>query len=95
MATLISTFSRIDASYNYNPPVAMGTGCRTEAITMPDTGDLAAEDELIIELLADADCWVAIGDTPDADSTDRRKIKAGIPYAFGVRRGDKVAVKAA
>ncbi|RWC25924.1 MAG: hypothetical protein EOS27_27110 [Mesorhizobium sp.] len=95
MATLIVTLSRIDASRDYDAPVAQGSGCRTEIITMPDSGDLTAAGEEIVELLADADCWVSVGDAPDADSSDRRKIKADIPYTFGIQSGEKVAVKAA
>ncbi|AZV21487.1 hypothetical protein [Mesorhizobium sp. M7A.F.Ce.TU.012.03.2.1] len=95
MATLIVTLSRIDASRDYDAPVAQGSGCRTETITMPADGGLTAAGEEIAELLADADCWVAIGDDPDVESADRRKIKADIPYTFGIQSGEKVAVKAA
>ncbi|TIX27292.1 hypothetical protein [Mesorhizobium sp.] len=93
MATLIVTLSRIDASRDYDAPVAQGSGCRTEIITMPADGNLTASGEEIVELLADADCWVAVGDDPDADSADRRKLKADIPYTFGIHDGQKVAAK--
>ena len=73
---------------------------RTETLTMPATGTLAVISEQIVELLADADCWVAIGPTPDAGiATDgtgaARKLLAGTSYAFSVAEGDKVAVEAA
>lgn len=93
MATLIVTLSRIDASRDYDAPVAQGAGCRTESITMPATGGLSADGEEIVELLADADCWVAVGAAPDADSADRRKLKADVPYTFGIHDGQKVAAK--
>lgn len=95
MATLIVTLSRIDATRDYDPPVAKGSGCRTESITIPNTGDLTADGETIVELLADADCWVAVGTAPDVDGIDVRKIKADIPYTFGIADGEKVKVKAA
>ncbi|RUV75914.1 MAG: hypothetical protein EOR30_17110 [Mesorhizobium sp.] len=101
MATLIVTFSKIDGSHHYVAPVAQGANCRTETITMPATGALsAAATEEIVELLADADCWVAISSDPDSTiATDgtgtARKIKANIPYTFGIRDGEKVAVEAA
>ena len=100
MATLIVTYSRIDGSHHYVAPVAQGSNVRTETLTMPATGALAAIDEEIVELLADADCWVAIGSAPDSGiATDgtgaARKLKADTPYQFHVRTGDKVAVEAA
>ncbi|TIU59359.1 MAG: sn-glycerol-1-phosphate dehydrogenase [Mesorhizobium sp.] len=95
MATLIVTLSRINATRDYDPPVSQGSGCRTESITIPNTGDLTADGETIVELLADADCWVAVGAAPDVDGTDVRKLKADIPYTFGISDGEKVKVKAA
>ncbi|RWF44308.1 MAG: hypothetical protein EOS65_02720 [Mesorhizobium sp.] len=95
MATLIVTLSRIDATRDYDPPVAKGSGCRTETLTLPATGTLTASGETIVELLADADSWVAIGTSPDVDGTDVRKIKANVPYTFGIADGEKVKVKVA
>lgn len=100
MATLIVTFSHINGRRTFNPPVAQGSNVRTETLTMPATGALVAAGEHIIELLADADCWVAIGAAPDpAIATDgtgaARKLRANIPYSFDVSDGDKVAVEAA
>lgn len=94
MATLIVTYSRIDGSHNYVAPVAQGSNVRTESITMPATGTLAAEaPEEIVELLADADCWVAIGAAPDASvQATSRRLKSGVPYQFHVVAGDKVGV---
>ncbi|RWC29856.1 MAG: hypothetical protein EOS70_23495 [Mesorhizobium sp.] len=100
MATLIVTYSRINARRAYNSPVAQGSACRTETITMPGTGSLTVDGEEVVELVADADCWVAIGEDPDSTiATDgtgaARKLISGIPYTFGVRDGDKTAVEAA
>ena len=101
MATLIVTFARIDGTHHYVAPVAQGSNVRTETITMPATGSLTvAAPEEIVELLPDADCWVAIGPTPDASvGTDgtaaARKLKADTAYTFHVSPGDKVAVEAA
>lgn len=101
MSTLIVTFSRIDGSHHYIAPVAKGANVRTETITMDGTGALSAEaGEGIVELLADADCWVAIGANPDATiATDgtgaARKLLSGTHYTFHVSTGDTVAVEAA
>lgn len=101
MARLIVTFSRIDSSKVYDPPVAKGSDIRTEILTMPGTTTMAAEaGEEIVELLADADCWVGIGSAPSSDiSTDgtgasARFLKANVPYTFSVSEGDKVAAEA-
>lgn len=101
MATLIVTFTHVDASRHYDAPLAKGSSARTETITMPATGALtAAAGEDVVELLADADCWVAIGTAPDSgiasDGTGAaRKLLSGTPYQFHVEPGDKVAVEAA
>lgn len=101
MATLIVTFSRIDTSAGYVAPIAQGSNVRTETITMPATGTLTCSaPEEVVELLADADCWVAIGPTPDSTiATDgtgtARKLLSATPYQFSVQIGDKVAVEAA
>jgi hypothetical protein len=101
MATLIVTYSHVDASRDYDAPLAKGSAARTETITMPATGTLTATaPEDVVELLADADCWVAIGSAPDSTiATDgtgsARKILSGTPYQFHVVTGDKVAVEAA
>jgi hypothetical protein len=100
MAELVITFSKIDSSEGFDAPLARGSDCRTEVVTMPDTGTLVAAGEQAVELLADADCWVAIGPEPDPNlATDgtgvTRKLKAGLPYCYGLRDGDKVAVVAA
>ena len=103
MATLIVTYS---SAFPTPPrvataPVAVGSMARTETITMPAAGSLAAvAGENIVELLADADCWVAIGSDPDSTiATDgtggARKLKANLPYSFHVETGDTVAVEAA
>ncbi|RWO57116.1 hypothetical protein [Mesorhizobium sp.] len=100
MATLIVTLSRLNARRHATAPVAQGSQCRTETIPMPASGDLVANGEEIVELLADADCWVAIGADPDSSlATDgtgtARKLKADVPYTFGIQDGEKVAVEAA
>lgn len=65
MPSLIVTFARITAANRYVAPVADGSGARTETLTMPSESSPAETGEQIVELLADADCWVAIGATPD------------------------------
>ncbi|PSJ55753.1 hypothetical protein [Pseudaminobacter soli (ex Li et al. 2025)] len=101
MATLVITYSCIDASRHYVAPVARGASVRTETVTMPGNGTLSAKaPEEIVELLADVDCWVAIGATPTVSALPdgtraARKLAAGMPYQFNVSAGEKVAVAAA
>lgn len=100
MASLIVTFTYVDASREYDAPLSKGAAARTETITMPGESTPAAGNESVVELLADADCWVAIGANPDAtiatDGTGRaRLVKADIPYQFQVEPGDSIAVAAA
>lgn len=93
MATLVVTFSKIDASHHYVAPIAKGAGVRSETLTLPATGTLTAQaGEEIIELLADADCTVNIGPAPAATANVSRRLKANIPYQFSAALGDKVAV---
>ncbi|AEH88209.1 hypothetical protein [Mesorhizobium opportunistum] len=100
MSTLIVTLSRLNARRTAVAPVAQGAACRTETVTMPGSGNYTADGEEIVELLADADCWVAIGTVPHStiltDGTgSARKLKANVPYQFGIQDGEKVAVEAA
>lgn len=101
MATLIATYSRAfpNTFGNQVSDVAIGAAARSEAITMPDTGALtAAAGETIVVLLADADCWVAVGPDPStAEAGGARAawpVPAGSPYPLLVAPGDKVAVEA-
>lgn len=85
-------------------PVAVGSSARSETIEIPsasagpETGTLsAASGEDVVELLAEADCWVAIGANPNPDAVSdgaqlARVVKADLPYQFSVAAGDKVAV---
>lgn len=100
MATLVVTFTHVYAVRDYDAPIAKGSAARTETLTMPDESSAAEEGELVVELLADADCWVAIGTDPDTtaatDGTRQaRKLLSGVPYQFSVEAGDKVVVAAA
>jgi len=98
MATVTVTFTRgnmndVDADIG---SIAIGAAARSEVITLPGTGDLeAAPEEDVVELLASADCWVAIGGDPDpADNAGVRNahfLKANLPYQYYVDSGDKVA----
>jgi hypothetical protein len=67
---------------------------------MPDTGVLsAATGETIVELTADADCWVAIGSVPDTSAASdgtraAHLLKSGVTTSYWVEEGDSVAVAA-
>ena len=99
MATITVTFTRgnmndVDSDIG---SLAVGSAARSEVITLPDTGNLvAASDENVVELLASADCWAAIGAAPDpADNSagvrQAHFLKANLPYQYTVTTGDKVA----
>jgi len=101
MATVTVTFTRAlpNAIMSHVPGIAVGAAARSEVITLPATTSLEAEaGENVVELTADADCWAAIGETPDpADNTagirDAHFLKAGIPYQYWVEPGAKVGAE--
>lgn len=98
MADLIVTFTRAvpDPPRAVQLPVVVGRSARTEVIAIAGTaadGTLAAvAGEHIVTLEAGADCWVAIGTSPDPDSTNRHPLKIGVLRPFWVELGDIVAV---
>lgn len=102
MSTLTVTFTTAFPSppRAVSAPVAVGSAARTEQITMPDTGALSAEaGETIVELTADADCWVAIGSAPDTSAASdgtraAHLLKSGVTTVYWVETGDSVAVAA-
>ncbi|ESY82450.1 hypothetical protein X740_04435 [Mesorhizobium sp. LNHC221B00] len=101
MATLIVTYSRAFPNVfgSQVVDVAVGAAARSEEITMPNTGTLTVEaGETIVVLLADADCWVAVGPAPDtAESEGVRAawpVPSGMPYPLLVAPGDLIAVEA-
>lgn len=104
MADLIVTFSSVfpaaDSQHSY-APVMRGSKARTESLTMnttasEQTGTAAQSDEDVVDIYAEADCWVAIGADPDPESSDSRWFMVeGDRIQFGVAAGDHVAVIAA
>lgn len=101
MATLIATYSRAFPNVFGSSvvDVAVGAAARSEAITIPATGALvAAAGETIVVLLADDDCWVAVGPDPDTAEADGARaawpVPAGMPFPLLIAPGDKVKVEA-
>ncbi|MBZ9705397.1 hypothetical protein LB543_01465 [Mesorhizobium sp. ESP7-2] len=101
MSSLIVTYSRAFPNVfgSQVVDVAVGAGARSEIITMPAAGALAAQaGEGVVVLLADADCWVAVGPAPDtAEAGGARAawpVPAGMPYPLLVAEGDTIAVEA-
>lgn len=99
MAEIVVTFSKIDSSKAYDPPVAKGAGVRTEVISFGANGTLTANGETIVELTADADCWVLIGagvvhGNASEASGVARLLKGNLPYTFSVVNGERVAAAA-
>lgn len=79
-------------------PVAIGSVARTETVVIGSESSggtdgllTATSAENVVELTAQVDCWVSIGAAPDPESTNRRLIKADLPYQFSVYEGDKIA----
>lgn len=102
MATLTVTFTRgfPNVFATQAGGVAVGKVARSEVITLPATTSLqSAAAENIVELTADADCWVAIGTAPDAGANtagerDAHFIKSGLPYQYWIdETGTKVAAE--
>ena len=99
MATLIATYCRAfpNTFGAQVAAVAVGAGARSEEITIPATGALVTvPGETVVVLLADDDCWVAVGPDPDTAEVDGARVAwpvpAGIPYPLLVAPGDKVKV---
>ena len=101
MANLYVTFSRVSGQRYFNAPIADGASARTETIEIPSASDgsaagtlTAAAGETHVEVHAGADCWVAIGATPEAEAGtgDSRFIPSGATREFAVSEGHKVAV---
>jgi hypothetical protein len=110
MATLVVTFSSAfsNPARAHSVPLATGSMARTEIITLGSASGggtpgtlLCAANEDVAELVADADCWVAIGDAPNPESTDddgarlAHYLKADMPYQYRVAAGQSVAASEA
>ncbi len=101
MATLTVTYMRAFPNVYGTQAAAIGCGfgARSEVLTLPATGTLVAGNgENAVELLADADCWVAIGPSPSTSESGgvraAHRLKAGIPYQYQVDGGHTVAASA-
>jgi hypothetical protein len=101
MAILIATYAQAfpNTFDEQIASVAVAAAARSEEISIPGDGALVAEPgESIVVLLADADCWVAVGPDPDTSEVGglRRAwpVPAGAPYPLLVAPGDKIAVEA-
>jgi hypothetical protein len=104
MANLIVTFTsaRPSPAQDNPSPVMVGSMARTEVMEIPGASDgdsistlAAAGQETIVNLYAEAACWVAIGETPEVETTEGsygHYIPASLPVQFWVEVGEKVAV---
>lgn len=109
MADLLLSFGLSHSrtiGHNSNPsvPLVLGKSLRSEAVNIGASSvrsTLTAEDEDVVFLSPDADCYVAISNqNPTAQkitSTGTKtgssiRLKAGIDYQFSVSKGDQVAV---
>lgn len=104
MATLNVTFTRgfPNVFTTQAGAIAVGSAARAESVTMPGTSTLqSAGEENVVELTADADCWVAIGASPNAGANtsgerEAHFLKSGVPYQYWLDgSGLKVDVEAA
>jgi hypothetical protein len=101
MANLYATFCRAfpNVYAGQAGDIIVGAGCRTETVAVPGSGTLTAGNgEIAVLLLADADCWVAVGPSPDTGA-DTDGVRAAFPLVSGValpvlvQAGDSVAVE--
>jgi len=105
MALIVTFTSHVLASRPVHvAPLSVGAAARTEQLepaTASAVTTLAAEaGEDVVELLAQEDCWYAIGADPDAEipsapGSASRPLLAGERTEKSVSPGDKVAVIAA
>ena len=106
MANVTITFGRAtpNAKYAGQPPLPEGDTARSETVDT-DVTDFAValtaiEGDTMCWVAADADCWVAFGDSPDtaAASDGTRQawlVKSGQPREFFVEPGWSVTLEAA
>ena len=99
IVTYSSVFSVSDPQHVY-APVMVGSKARTERIVMSSAsvgstaGSLScASDECIVDIYAQADCWVQVGPTPVAETegATSRFMAAGERAQYWVEAGAKVA----
>ena len=83
-------------------PISDGSNARGETITVPSDGSSTAgnlsaqENEHVVEVIADGDCWIAVGTAPDASAASdgtrvAHPIASGVPAYFWVSTGESVA----
>ena len=73
-----------------------GAQCRTETVALGAQSALRARaSESVVVILAEENCWVSIGGSPNATSGEnRRPMAAGAEKAFATRMDDAVAIAA-
>ncbi len=77
-----------------NKPVEQGTADASESVATTGLSQAAAQDGFVT-ITADENGYIAIGaGTPSAASNPRRRVLTGIPRAFAIERGQKVAFTA-
>ncbi len=80
-------------------PLEIGSETDTEVVSIGTSSDettkVAADGRDIVDILAGADCWIAIGANPTAVEGSGRMMLEGERLQFTVSAGDKVAVIAA
>lgn len=80
-------------------PVEYGRKVRTQVLVIPasteeaETSLAAAAGQNIVDIYAEAACWISIGTDPDPESlTARRYMAAGERRQFWIDTGEKVGV---
>lgn len=105
MPYLHVTFSRavptVPAGVSLDLPIAVGRYAASERLdigsdTDPHVSAAASADDYIVELLAEANCWVEIGEnpSPSVGGATSRKLLANERLQYWVLPGDKVGVRA-
>lgn len=99
MADLIVHFTR----YLREAPIMSGDDVRTEVITIgaeAAVSDLeAVGQESVVHLVPGADCWVAVGPSPEASAPDSTEggepvwaLQSGVAMQLKIEKGMKVSV---
>lgn len=93
MSDLIVTFGRRDGA------LEAGANARTEVLVISgsreETDLSAGTADNVVTLYAEADCWIAIGKSPNAENgVIRRFLPSSSQKRFSIRTGEVVSVVA-
>lgn len=89
----IDGFEDIKPALIKNP--AWSESPNTGTATSNAVPNAGADGSAVLRVDASADSYVSIGPAPNASQSPRYFVRAGVPYDFGAKAGDKLAWVAA